>query len=282
MRSIQFSADDLGVHPAIDREIVALLGEGRIQGCSVLISSQQLDLALLKELGKMPNVSIGAHLSLTEGRPLTSGLSAIPWIIAPDGAFHRHWRKLLPQLLRHPWLNSKQRGLIADEWRAQTARLGELAGRVDFLDSHQNVHLLPTFRGVASEVATSCGVAAVRTFIEPVQLAHPLLSMLRLGANSIAPHLRLPTLGLFASGNMTLPSLRLALQSLAPNAKAVVAVHPGKNPHHSTLPGTPPPYTLAWEEESALLRSNEVSVALNELDIRVEPWLRNSSPSIGR
>lgn len=276
MTSVQFSADDLGVHPAIDREIVALIEEGHLQGCSVLAASTGLDSGVLSHLGEIPDIGIGAHLCLTEGRPLTSGFAKIPWLLTSDGTFHRHWRKLLPQLLRHPVLSRSTRTLIVEEWRAQIEQLQRLVGRVDFVDSHQNVHLLPTFYGIASEAAVLCGVRAVRTFIEPPQFRHPLMSMLRFGTRTVPTALRLPTIGLFASGEMTLTALRHALASLRPGSNAVVAVHPGRNPHHSSLPGVPPPYTLSWESESAMLRSDELLALLRERGITRTGWRHGS------
>ena len=154
------------------------------------------------------------------------------------------------------------------EWEAQIARAVDAGLRVTHLDSHQHLHLLPTFLPVALRLARHFGVAFVRA---PGAAGAPgtslglgaagkarLLGAFGVRARGMMRTVGLPeppaAVGLAEAGRMTLPRWQRLLEAL-PDGTYEVVLHPG----------TGDPVTAAryrwgyqWHEESRVLESAEL------------------------
>ena len=128
--AVIINADDLGLHPAVDRGIFHAWARGAIGDSSVFATAEHLP-ALLAEAAAR-GLPVGVHGNCTSGRPL-SDPAEIPALLAPDGTFlrHEHWPRPLPaaQLRR--------------ELTRQVARVRALGWQPSHLDTHHHIHRYP-------------------------------------------------------------------------------------------------------------------------------------------
>ncbi len=129
------TADDYGLDPAVNHGIERLAAARQVDGVSVM-AHPEADWSSLSSL-LATGVSTGAHLVLVEERPLTSGRSIAP--LLEGGRLPASYRALFARLAARPWL---LRALV-EEASAQLARLEASGVPLQFVNSHQHVHLFP-------------------------------------------------------------------------------------------------------------------------------------------
>jgi predicted glycoside hydrolase/deacetylase ChbG (UPF0249 family) len=133
-------ADDYGISPAVNRGIRDLIGCGRINATSVMVTTPSFSaaqaLALSDLAGPDRRAAIGLHFTLTA--PFCPAAPAYR-PVARDGAFLGLAGTLAAGLLRR-----LDPGALAAEAESQFAAFRAAFGRPpDFVDGHQHVHLLP-------------------------------------------------------------------------------------------------------------------------------------------
>jgi len=140
-RKLWLCADDYGISPAVNRAIRDLIGRGRINATSVMVSAPSFSAAEAQALSGLGGplggrVAIGLHFTLTAPfHPATSAYRPA----APEGAFLSLSRTLAAGLLRR-----LDPDALATEATSQFAAFRTAFGRPpDFVDGHQHVHLLP-------------------------------------------------------------------------------------------------------------------------------------------
>jgi predicted glycoside hydrolase/deacetylase ChbG (UPF0249 family) len=133
-------ADDAGIHPAIDRGILEAIDRGPVTSVGIIASGDcAADFA--QEIERRPGVGIGLHLALTRAPALASTKLAMSGEQMPNS-----WKVLARRLAR----GAIGREDIAQEVRAQINRARTIGLRIDHVDGHEHVHLMP---GVADVVA---------------------------------------------------------------------------------------------------------------------------------
>ena len=139
-RPLILCADDFGQSQAIDDAILALLAQGRLSAVSCMVNGPAwaADAPRLMALPAVQQgqVSVGLHLNLSEGRPLSAALA-------------RHWPQCppLPRLIAQAQLRRLPRAAWQDEPDTQWDCFQQHAGREpQHLDGHQHVHHLPQLR----------------------------------------------------------------------------------------------------------------------------------------
>jgi chitin disaccharide deacetylase len=141
-RRIWLCADDYGLAEGVNRGILDLITQGRLNATSVMVVGAAIgrkDVAPLQEAAaKSPRCAIGLHATLSAPfRPLTM-------YFRPT-----HGGLFLPfaAMLRSGLLRRLDTGLIEDELHAQLAAFRDLFGCApDFVDGHQHVQLYPQVR----------------------------------------------------------------------------------------------------------------------------------------
>jgi hopanoid biosynthesis associated protein HpnK len=150
------SADDFGASGAINRGVARACRGGIVTSASLMAGGEAFEeaVALLDDL---PQLGVGAHLTLVAGRALLPPARA-PTLVAPDGS-------LPPEAGAFALSFFGGKISLADvraELGAQLARLREAGVRLTHLDSHQHLHHLPGVAAVVVEAAREFGVRAVR------------------------------------------------------------------------------------------------------------------------
>ncbi len=149
-----YIADDYGHAPSIDRAIIELARAHAIDGTSVLVTTREL--GHLPALRELPQLRVGLHLCLTWGRAVAPA-GRLGSLVRRDGSFGG-----LDRLARL-WLTGRlEHAALRTEIAAQLERLRTGAGRVDFVDGHQHVQLLPPVLRALEEVISSMSLGPLR------------------------------------------------------------------------------------------------------------------------
>jgi predicted glycoside hydrolase/deacetylase ChbG (UPF0249 family) len=140
LRKLWLCADDYGISPAVNRAIRDLIGRGRINATSVMVTTPSFSAPEAQALSDLaaPNrrAAIGLHFTLTAPfRP--TALAYRP--VARDGAFLSLAGTFAAGLARR-----LDPDALAAEAEKQFAAFRAAFGRPpDFVDGHQHIHLLP-------------------------------------------------------------------------------------------------------------------------------------------
>ncbi len=149
---IVINADDLGISRQVNDAVFELMRTGRITSGTLLANGPAVEDAAARSKG-FPNRSFGAHLNLTEFRPITTGPELSP-LLDDRGEFAGN--------LRDVRLTTALKQGIHAEWRAQLCRLQELGVAVSHLASQPQVHTLPALVPVLKRLQAEFGLRRVR------------------------------------------------------------------------------------------------------------------------
>ncbi|MBI4230468.1 MAG: ChbG/HpnK family deacetylase [Planctomycetes bacterium] len=223
-RRLLVNADDLGGDPAGIVPALRTLREGIVRRVSLLANGVALETAAALS----PGTPTSLHLNLSEGLPLSG---PVPGLCGSDGAFpgRAEARRRLESGAAAP-------DALEREVRAQHDRLVSLGARIDRLDGHQHLHVLPAVRAACRAALRDSAIRLVRI---PAETAPPPARMKwETGAFARAcrearrdfassgwtapPHFR----GFDWSGTPSIERLEAILRAL-PEGDAELMVHPG-------------------------------------------------------
>lgn len=175
MKRLIITADDFGCDPPRNRGIFQLIQAGRVTAVSMLPNGPAFDDAmdLITEPGiAEKDISVGVHVNLSQGRPLTSGLHLLT---GPDGLFPGKNRFLETMALPCPSENNeKLTGEIEKEMAAQIERLLHSGLKLGHLDGHHHAHIFPMVMEITIRLARRYAIPRIRIPCEPVNLIRTL------------------------------------------------------------------------------------------------------------
>ena len=147
------NADDLGIRPEVNEAIFELMSRQRISSATLLANGAAAEHAA-RELHRFPSCSFGAHLNLTEFRPLTShpGLRAI---LDESGEFRK-------DAIRAVAITPELQDAALEEWSAQVKKLLSLGVPLSHFDSHHHTHTIPGLFRVLKRLQKRFGIRRVR------------------------------------------------------------------------------------------------------------------------
>ncbi|OGK11547.1 MAG: hypothetical protein A2Y63_03980 [Candidatus Riflebacteria bacterium RBG_13_59_9] len=227
---VVFNADDYGSHPQISQGILQAMRHGAVRSTTVLanlVSDEEL--AWLRQVAE---VSVGVHLNLTTGTPLTDFPAAC---LDPEGRFSR--RVLFaPEAM--PVLEAD---VVRGELLAQIERVENAGLAISHLDSHHHVHGFAAVLAVVVQIARqrSLSVRAVSRWMAD-----------HLAAQGLC-HPDLLVTGFLGKNNIGLERLLSFLREAREEGAQTVEVmcHPGK------VDGLPAGHTSYREEREEELRT---------------------------
>jgi predicted glycoside hydrolase/deacetylase ChbG (UPF0249 family) len=147
------NADDLGISRGVNIGIIEAAAAEVVTSASMIVNLPAFSDALDRAVA-CPTLSLGLHLNLTVGRPL----SRAPSLTRHDtGEFFT-----LPVLLARASLGLLDASDIARECVAQIDRMTDAGFPPTHLDSHRHVHAHPAIFAVVARAAASRGISQVR------------------------------------------------------------------------------------------------------------------------
>jgi predicted glycoside hydrolase/deacetylase ChbG (UPF0249 family) len=247
-------ADDLGLHPAVDRAVFRAYEAGAISGASILVTGPTFEQAAAEV--RRQRLPLSLHLAIVDTAPL-SPPTEIPSLVGADGRFPPYFGAIIRQALlgrlRRPELRreiNRQIEAFAD------AGLTEATGLV--LDGHQHLHLLPAVFDVVLDRSEEPRLRAFRLPLRspaerrhtsPRSLAFALVEVLGRRAEHAAAVRgvqAIPCWGVLHAGHLTLETAREIMHSLPPTATGQLLCHPGDDDRALAVVR---PWGYAWEQE---------------------------------
>lgn len=124
------NGDDFGITHACNLAIIDCFQNGSLSSTSMMTNMPwAAEAAKLWE--ENPELSVGIHLSLTAGKPLTN----VPSLVKEDGTFNK-------AILKDPDLADPKE--MEQELEAQIAKFVELTGKLpDHINSHHGIEMIP-------------------------------------------------------------------------------------------------------------------------------------------
>lgn len=225
------TADDFGISVPVSQGILDAHVHGIVTATSVLVTAPTAH-ECLPLLAAAPRLQVGAHLSLTFGRPLSQ---AGQWLAGDGGTMSP--RTMLRRYLLAP---RKFLRIVAQEWDTQLAALRAAGVAIAHLDSHHHVHQLPGLARVVCTLAQRYQIPRVRVSDDPAMRGKLVYMPLRWCAQYFCRHAQAaglcaadyfcgaPFLWAPATAEAKIAALRAVLEPLAKVAGTVeLYTHPG-------------------------------------------------------
>jgi predicted glycoside hydrolase/deacetylase ChbG (UPF0249 family) len=150
------NADDLGISRSTNHAVERAFRDGVVTSASLMANMPSCQHAIDRVIGGNPGLGVGVHLCLTSGRPLCDP-ARLPLLVDARGRF-RHGFLGLVGLLRSG-RHEAAAAQIREELEAQARRLDACGVRIDHVDGHQHVHVIPGIFAAAAEIAAARGAA---------------------------------------------------------------------------------------------------------------------------
>ena len=158
-----FNADDFGISQGVNAAIVQAHNEGILNSTSLMVNQKYASEAV--ELAKqMPDLEVGLHINLTNETPAANP-DDIPLLVDENGKLKNGFVNLLLLSLTHPRKLEKQAEI---EIRAQINKYLQSGLRLEHLDGHRHVHLIPAIFKAVQKLAQEFGVERIRVMNENV------------------------------------------------------------------------------------------------------------------
>jgi predicted glycoside hydrolase/deacetylase ChbG (UPF0249 family) len=158
------NADEFGLTESISRGILLAHREGIVTSTSLLGNCADLS-AQVALLASAPNLGVGLHLTLVQGRPIADQTS-IRSLVGENGEF--------PSTAREPlgrWLKGQlQPDQIEREFEAQVKRALDAGLKLDHLDTRHHIGFLPPVGRAVEAVARKFGIPGLRSTAEEPSL----------------------------------------------------------------------------------------------------------------
>jgi len=130
------NADDLGMSPGVTDGILFAHRHGAVTSTSMMVNQPSSEYAV-QQLRGVPDLSVGVHLTLDQGRPVLPA-SKIPTLVTEDGFFYGN-----DELRARLWRRKVSAHEIEAEFRAQIQWMKEHGILPSHADSHRHVHFYP-------------------------------------------------------------------------------------------------------------------------------------------
>lgn len=154
------NADDFGMSSAFNRAILEGAEEGLLKSASLVANGEAFDEAVDKVIPQCPNLGVGIHLNIIEGKPLCSDLTTLT---DDNGVFNNSYVQLLIKSY-----NPKETEFLPEIEREFRRQIEKIMSKVTVthIDSHVHVHSIPKIFDIVCRLAKEYGIKQVRTQFE--------------------------------------------------------------------------------------------------------------------
>lgn len=156
MKQLIVNADDFGLTQGVNQGILDTHHFGIVTSTSLMATGEAFEKAIVMS-SQAPRLSIGVHLVLTQGIPL-SPTSEVQTLVDARGRLFATPGRLFRGLLIHR-VSLRE---VENELRRQVSRVFEMGITPTHLDGHQHVHVLPGISEIAVRLAREFGIPSVR------------------------------------------------------------------------------------------------------------------------
>ncbi len=161
MRRLIVTADDFGAAVEVNEAVEEGAREGVLRAASLMVAAPGCEDAVERAM-RTPNLRVGLHLVLVEGRPLLPP-SALPDLVTAEGLFRTDMARMGADIFFKPHVRHQ----LAQEIEAQFDAFAATGLPLDHVNTHKHYHLHPTIAGMILRIGRCYGMRASRAPIEP-------------------------------------------------------------------------------------------------------------------
>lgn len=158
-----FNADDFGISKGVNAAIEQAHKEGILNSASLMVNQKYAQEAIEKAK-QMPDLEMGLHINLTNEEPATNPKD-IPLLVGENGKLKNGFVNLLLLSFLHPCELARQ---VEIEVRAQIEKYMQSGLKLEHLDSHRHVHLIPVIFKVVKKLGDEFNVKRIRLMNENI------------------------------------------------------------------------------------------------------------------
>lgn len=164
------NADDFGMSKAFNRAVLEGYHNGFLTSASLCANGKAFNAAVNEIIPECPNLGIGVHLNIMEGRSLTKA----PSLTNKRGKFNNSYLKLILNSNNPKFLDQ-----IEFEFRTQIETVMNYT-KVDHIDSHVHTHAIPNIFNITARLADEYKIPFIRTQYEEMYFVPSLKKHLNL------------------------------------------------------------------------------------------------------
>ena len=265
------TADDFGAAVEVNEAVEAAHRTGILTAASLMVSGAAAGDAVARAR-RNPNLRVGLHLVLVEGRPVLPPES-VARLVDANGSFRCDMAAMGALFAA----SAAARRQLAAEIAAQFEAFRATGLALDHCNAHKHYHLHPLIGGLIASIGRHYGLRAARVPLEPaailrkIEPSTPRMSALALAPWALLLRRRFRAAGLLTcdrvfglqwSGGMTRDRLCGLIAHLPPGLSEIY-LHPATAPYPGCAPG------YRYREELAALTSLEVAAACRERALRL-------------
>lgn len=172
-RNLIIHADDLGLSKSFNIGILEAATEGFLTSTCLRVNGSAFELAVKEVLPQCPNLGVGLHLNLVEGKTTRENISKSSLLYKADGTYGLGFVGLFQGRKDKKLLQE-----IEDDYRDQIERGLKLIS-FDHFNSHQHSHVIPEIFEIVCKLAKEYGIRYVRLPRERFHYAAPFSRHLR-------------------------------------------------------------------------------------------------------
>lgn len=150
------NADDFGMSKAYNRAVLDGYHNGFLTSASLCANGKAFNAAVNEIIPECPNLGLGVHLNIIEGRSLTKA----PLLTNKKGKFNNGFLSILVKSHDESFLNQ-----VEFEFRTQIETVMNYA-KVDHIDSHVHTHSIPNLFKITAKLAKEYNIPYIRTQYE--------------------------------------------------------------------------------------------------------------------
>lgn len=268
LKYLIINADDYGYFSCVSRGILVGASSGAITATGIMANSGNFE-TLIEQLKNADELDTGIHLNISYGRPLTHQLQER--FAQRNGEFPDK-SIIVGKILT----NQIPAAEIENEWRAQIQRCLNSGVSIQFLNSHEHLHMLPPLYKIFVKLVEEYGLVYSRytapEWLLPVNLGSAIRNLLLFvmhGFNVGHSNKKAPKLiGMKESGKLSLAYFKKVFPVLKPGMVYELMCHPG----YFDSSEIQDPKLLAyhdWEAELDLLKSNNFKNLCHSYNIQL-------------
>ncbi|MGH7738021.1 MAG: hopanoid biosynthesis-associated protein HpnK [Candidatus Tyrphobacter sp.] len=164
MKHLIVTADDFGISTDTNEAVERAHREGILTTASLMVAEGAAQDAVRRARG-MPNLGVGLHLALSNGRSMLSR-ERIPDLVDASGSFDTH---LVRAGIRY-FASPRVRAQLRAEIRAQFEAFAATGLPLDHVSGHNHLYVHPTLFAMVLEIGPEFGMKSVRVPFEPCAL----------------------------------------------------------------------------------------------------------------
>ncbi len=164
MKRLIVTADDFGAAEAVNDAVEHAHRNGILSAASLMVSGSHAADAVRRARG-MPNLRVGLHLVLVEGKPILPA-AAVPDLVDERGYFRTNMALAGATMFFLP----RARQQLEAEIEAQFAAFEASGLALDHVNAHKHFHLHPTIAELMVKIGKRHGAKGARVPLEPQKI----------------------------------------------------------------------------------------------------------------